>query len=221
LAATLAEATPHGDSLGKRKTQWVLSGPPLQVQVQWLRRTVQGKSKRAAGSLSPGWRIQQNDPESRDTEQPLKFDIRDLIAGLLMISVGLFVALYASNQYQVGSAARMGPGYFPTILGSILAVLGLVIALMSFREVVHILKPPPFTPRPFIAVIAAVALFALLIGRVGLVPTTILMVIVTASGSNSFQLPRAVLLGISLSVIAWLIFSLGLQMTLPAFAWEF
>jgi hypothetical protein len=70
-------------------------------------------------------------------------------------------------------------------------------------------------------VIAAVALFALLIGRVGLVPTTILMVIVTASGSNSFQLPRAVLLGISLSVIAWLIFSLGLQMTLPAFAWEF
>ena len=47
------------------------------------------------------------------------------------------------------------------------------------------------------------------------------MVMVTASGSNSFQLRRAVLLGVSLSVIAWLIFSLGLQMTLPAFAWGF
>ncbi|MBK7717724.1 MAG: tripartite tricarboxylate transporter TctB family protein [Simplicispira sp.] len=151
----------------------------------------------------------------------MKPDIRDLVAGILMISVGLFVALYASNHYQVGSATRMGPGYFPTMLGSILAVLGLVIALISLREAVHVVQPPPFTPRPFIAVIAAVALFALLIGRVGLVPATILMVIVTASGSNSFQLPRAVLLGVSLSVIAWLIFSLGLQMTLPAFAWGF
>ena len=159
--------------------------------------------------------------QRRHVEQAMKPDTRDFVAGVAMMATGGFVALYAANHYQVGSAARMGPGYFPTILGSILAVLGLVIALMSFREVVHILKPPPFTPRPFIAVIAAVALFALLIGRVGLAPTTILMVIVTASGSNSFQWRRALVLGISLSVIAWLIFSLGLQMTLPAFAWEF
>ena len=151
----------------------------------------------------------------------MKPDIRDLVAGILMISVGLFVALYASNHYQVGSATRMGPGYFPTLLGYILAALGLVIALLSLRKTVHVVQPPPFTWRPFVAVMAAVALFALLITRIGLVPTTILMVMVTASGSNSFQLRRAVLLGVSLSVIAWLIFSLGLQMTLPAFAWGF
>jgi len=138
-----------------------------------------------------------------------------------MISLGLFVALYASTHYQVGSASRMGPGYFPTVLGYILAALGLAIALLSLRKTVHVVQPPPFTLRPFLAVMAAVALFALLISHVGLVPTTILMVVVTAAGSNSFQLRRAVLLGVSLSVIAWLIFSLGLQMTLPAFAWEF
>ncbi|AVO41320.1 tripartite tricarboxylate transporter TctB family protein [Simplicispira suum] len=138
-----------------------------------------------------------------------------------MMAIGGFVALYASNQYQIGDAARMGPGYFPTLLGAILAFLGLVITVLSFREVVHILTPPPFTPRPFIAVIAAVALFALLITRIGLIPTTILMVIVTAAGSNSFRPGRALVLGVSLSAIAWLIFSFGLQMTLPAFAWEF
>ena len=151
----------------------------------------------------------------------MKPDIRDLVAGILMISVGLFVALYASQHYQVGSAARMGPGFFPTMLGAILAALGVVIALLSLRKTVHALQPPPFTLRPFLAVIAAVALFAVLITRIGLIPTTVLVVMVTASGSDSFQLRRALILGVSLSVIAWLIFSLGLQMTLPAFAWEF
>lgn len=151
----------------------------------------------------------------------MKPDTRDFIAGIILIAGGVFVALYASNNYQVGDAARMGPGYFPTMLGWILAFLGLVIAAFSFRTVVHILKPPPFTPRPFIAVIAAVALFAVLINRIGLIPTTILMVIVTASGSDSFRFPRAVVLGVCLSAIAWAIFVFGLQMTLPAFAWEF
>ena len=149
------------------------------------------------------------------------FDRRDFVAGIAMILVGGAVALYASSHYQTGSAAHMGPGFYPTLLGWILAFFGLVVALLSFREVVHAFEPPPFTLRPFIAVIAAVALFALLINRIGLIPTTILVVIVTSSGSNSFRFPRAVVLGVSLSVIAWLIFVLGLQMTLPAFAWEF
>ncbi len=151
----------------------------------------------------------------------MNIDFRDLISGTTMVGVGLFVAVYSSNHYPVGSAEKMGPGYFPLLLGCIFAALGLVIALLSLRKTVHVVQPPPFTLRPFLAVIAAVALFAVLITRIGLIPTTILMVIVTASGSNSFQLRRAVLLGVSLSVIAWLIFSLGLQMTLPAFAWEF
>lgn len=154
-------------------------------------------------------------------EFALKPDIRDLVAGVLMVVGGLFVALYASNRYGVGAVTRMGPGYFPTMLGWVLAFLGLVVAALSFRRVVHVLKPAPFTPRPFIAVIAAVALFALLITRIGLIPTTVLVVIVTASGSNSFRPQRAIVLGVSLAVISWLIFSLGLQMTLPAFAWEF
>ncbi len=151
----------------------------------------------------------------------MKPDNRDLIAGIAIMAVGIFTALYASSHYQLGTAARMGPGYFPTMLGGIMTFLGLVVALLSLRNAAHALTPPPFTPRPFIAIIAAVALFALLVTRIGLIPTTIVMVIVTASGSNSFRPARALFLGLCLSAIAWLIFSLGLQMTLPAFAWEF
>ena len=58
-------------------------------------------------------------------------DWREFIAGALFSAVGIAVALYASSHYQVGSAARMGPGYFPTMLGWVLAALGVVIALLS------------------------------------------------------------------------------------------
>lgn len=151
----------------------------------------------------------------------MKPDIRDFIAGIAIMALGMFSALYASSNYQVGDAARMGPGYFPTMLGWTMAFLGLVVVLFSFRSVVHILTPPPFTPRPFIAIIAAGAVFALLVTRIGLIGATIITVFVASSGSDSFRPGRAVVLGISLAVIAWLIFVLGLQMTLPAFAWEF
>tara|TARA_R110000823_G_scaffold55161_2_gene134831 strand:- start:1529 stop:1984 length:456 start_codon:yes stop_codon:yes gene_type:complete len=151
----------------------------------------------------------------------MKPDIRDLSAGVALFAFGLFVALYASNNYELGSAARMGPGYFPALLGYILTALGAVIALLSLRKTTHLLKPPPFTLRPFVAVTAAVGIFALLITRIGLIPTTIIVVIVTAFGSNSFQLSRALVLSVSLSVFVWLIFSVGLKMTLPAFAWSF
>lgn len=148
-------------------------------------------------------------------------DRRDLIAGIAIIIIGVFVALYASSNYQVGTAARMGPGYFPVLLGWSMVFLGFVISLLSIKPKNHEIEPPPFTPRPFIAVSLSTAVFALLITRIGLIPTTIITVVVTASGSDNFQLKRALALSIFLAAISWLIFSLGLQMTLPAFAWEF
>lgn len=151
----------------------------------------------------------------------MNLDFRDLISGTAMVGVGLAVALYSSSHYTVGSAARMGPGYFPMLLGWIFAALGLIIVLLSLRKTIHVLTPPPFTWRPFLAVIASVALFAVLITRIGLIPTTLVTVMVTASGRDKFQMLGALALGVSLSVIAWLIFSVGLQMSLSAFAWEF
>ena len=85
------------------------------------------------------------------------------------------MALYASTQHEVGSIARMGSGYFPTLIGRIMAFLVLVILLLSFRKAVHELQQPAFTPRPVWAVIAAVALLAVLIMRIGLIPPTMVV----------------------------------------------
>ncbi len=145
-------------------------------------------------------------------------DLRDFIAGAALVAVGLFVALYASSHYRVGAPARMGPGFFPTMLGYLLAGLGAIVVLFSFRKTIHALTPPPFELRPFLAVLIAVAAFSVLIERIGLVPTTIVMTVIAAFANSQFRLGRALLLGVCLAVLSWLIFSIGLQMTLPAFA---
>jgi Tripartite tricarboxylate transporter TctB family len=57
---------------------------------------------------------------------------KDLASGLMFTIVGVAFAIGA-REYTVGTAARMGPGYFPLLLGVILAILGLVITLQSLR----------------------------------------------------------------------------------------
>ena len=58
-------------------------------------------------------------------------NMKDFLAGLMFIAFGAAAAGLAQN-YNMGTAARMGPGYFPTVLGGVLAVLGVIILMESF-----------------------------------------------------------------------------------------
>ena len=58
-------------------------------------------------------------------------DLKDILAGLVFIAFGLAFAVMATS-YEIGSTLRMGPGYFPFVLGGILAILGGVIAIKGF-----------------------------------------------------------------------------------------
>ena len=53
---------------------------------------------------------------------------QDFWSGILFLAIGLLGVLF-SRDYAMGTAARMGPGYFPTLLSGILAALGVIIAL--------------------------------------------------------------------------------------------
>src|SRR5262245_26960201 len=91
---------------------------------------------------------------------------RDFWAGLMFIAFGVGFALVAQN-YQMGTSVRMGPAYFPTLLGALLAVLGLVILLQSL-----VTAGPPvakFYFRPLILIVLATVLFGLLLKPLGLV----------------------------------------------------
>ncbi|HEY9095435.1 MAG TPA: tripartite tricarboxylate transporter TctB family protein [Hydrogenophaga sp.] len=145
-------------------------------------------------------------------------EIRDLVAGALMVAVGLFIAAYAGTHYKIGTPSRMGPGFFPVALGLILAGLGVIIALLAFSKSLHALTPPTFALRSVLAIPIAILVFAFLVERAGLIPAALALTFVAAIADKSLKFRRTLLLGIALALISWLVFSVGLQMTLPAFA---
>src|SRR2546426_1114359 len=69
---------------------------------------------------------------------------KDFWAGAMFIAFGLAFMIVAQN-YAMGNAVRMGPAYFPTVLGGILAVLGAVVLLRAFvSKIEHPLRVFPF-----------------------------------------------------------------------------
>lgn len=61
---------------------------------------------------------------------------KDLWAGIMFTGTGIFFMI-ASRAFPMGTAVRMGPAYFPTVLGGILVILGLVILSRAFLSKVH------------------------------------------------------------------------------------
>ena len=146
-----------------------------------------------------------------------RIDTRDLIAGLALAALGAFVAWYASDHYAIGRVSRMGPGFAPVALGCILTGLGAIIALLALRKAIPPADQLPFEWRPLLAVLTAVLVFSGLVERLGLVPATVALVMLAALAEKPYKPKRTLLLGLCVSALAWLIFSVGLQMTLPAF----
>ena len=146
-----------------------------------------------------------------------RIDTRDLIAGLTLAALGAFVAWYASDHYAIGRVSRMGPGFAPVALGCVLAGLGTIIALLALRKAIPTADQLPFEWRPLLAVLTAVLVFSGLVERLGLVPATVALVMLAALAEKPYKPKRTLLLGLCVSALAWLIFSVGLQMTLPAF----
>ncbi len=86
---------------------------------------------------------------------------RDFWAGLMFIAIGLGFMI-ASRSYQMGSAVRMGPAYFPTVLGGILAVLGAIVFVRGFlSKIEHTVKVFPFRLPVLIAgvIVGAIAYY--------------------------------------------------------------
>jgi hypothetical protein len=57
---------------------------------------------------------------------------KDFWAGVMFIGMGGFFAIWALTHYQMGTAVRMGPAYFPALLGGLLAFLGAIVLFESF-----------------------------------------------------------------------------------------
>lgn len=143
---------------------------------------------------------------------------KDLLAGLFFMAIG-FGAVITSTSYEIGTAMQMGPGYFPALLGGMIALLGLVLAGRA------LLSPKTSEPldrwklRPLFFVLAAVLAFSLLIDSGGLmVAIAMLTLFVRLAGREGGILEFVVML-IVLCAIAAGIFVYGLNIPLRLIPW--
>jgi putative tricarboxylic transport membrane protein len=132
---------------------------------------------------------------------------RDFFAGLLFLFFGA-LALYLALDYPMGSAMRMGPGYFPVILGGLLSVLGL---LTLVRGLVQKSDPPRgFALASLLLVLGAVGLFALTVERFGIVVSVTLVVAVSSLASGRFRWLEVLALTVVMVALAVGLFTEGL-----------
>jgi hypothetical protein len=138
---------------------------------------------------------------------------KDFWAGLMFIGSGLFFAIWALMHYQMGTAVRMGPAYFPTVLGGMLTVLGLIVFAGSFAMTGP--KVPAFALRPLILISVACVLYGYLMKPLGLVGATAALVFVSAAGGHEFKWKEVTILYIVLMIFSWAVFVKGLTLPFP------
>ena len=144
---------------------------------------------------------------------------KDLYAGLMFIAIGGFFALWALN-YPMGTAVRMGPAYFPSILGWITAALGVIITMRGFTVTE---APPSKTQwKPFTMILGAAVLFGLFMDVFGLgfVAAVFAAVFVCAYGGYEFKWKEALIESIVLVIVCYGMFVYGLGLPFRLWPWS-
>jgi Tripartite tricarboxylate transporter TctB family len=141
--------------------------------------------------------------------------VTDILAGLIFVALGLAFAI-TSLSYELGTPLRMGPGYFPLVLGGILVLLGLLIMGKGFLSGSAAEERFGSVPwRALFLLVLAVLFFGLTVRGLGLVPATAVTALLTALASHRTSILAAVAIAAGLTALCVLIFVLALQLQLP------
>ena len=139
---------------------------------------------------------------------------RDFCAGLIFLFFGVLAA-YIARDYPMGSAVRMGPGYFPYVLGILLALLGVVICIKGLAIPGERIESASL--RALLLVLGAVGVFAGTIESAGIVIATTLLVGIGAAASPESRLREVAVLIVFLLALAVGLFTYGLGLPFKIF----
>ena len=149
---------------------------------------------------------------------------KDFFAGLLFMVVGIGFA-WGATSYKIGDAARMGPGYFPLMLGALLALVGVVVLMVSL--VVETVDGDPvgrIAWRPLSFIILANLVFGVLLGglpsiglpHMGLMAAIFAMTFISAYAGDEFRFKEVLALAIVLATLSYVAFIWLLSLQFPA-----
>ncbi len=148
---------------------------------------------------------------------------RDFFSGLMFIVIGIAFA-WGATKYNIGQAARMGPGYFPLMLGIVLAVLGVIVlfdALVVETEDGEKIGKIAWRPLGFI--VGANVVFGVLLGGVpalgipamGLMVATYGVVFIASQAGDQFRIKEVLILATLLAGLSYLAFIKVLKLQFP------
>jgi hypothetical protein len=139
---------------------------------------------------------------------------RDVWAGAMMIVTGA-VAIIIARNYDFGTALRMGPGYFPSVLGGILVLFGLYLLASGLRSNEKIVGG--WSLRALVVLPLALVLFGVLMDYAGFVPALMVLIVGSAVAGSEFRLVEVLVLAAGLTFFAVALFIWGLGMPYPLF----
>ena len=143
---------------------------------------------------------------------PIARNAKDFWTGIIYISVGS-AALIISRDYDMGTAVKMGPAFFPTILSVLLMVIGIISVLRSFLKSGSPIGVVAW--KGLVLILASTLLFGMIVRGAGLIIALPLLVIVSASASARFSWKISLLESIGITVFSIVIFLKGLGVPLP------
>jgi hypothetical protein len=145
-----------------------------------------------------------------------RINARDAVCGGLFILIGALFALGALGL-DLGTARRMGPGYFPLLLSGVLMLLGAVVLFNALRAGGFEAPALRVAWRGLALILPAPIIFGLTVRGLGLAPAIALTALTAALASSSMTLKRAALVTLAITVFSVAVFSYALGLPYQRF----
>lgn len=136
----------------------------------------------------------------------------------MFVGFGL-LAMVISIDYPFGTASRMGPGYFPMVLGGMMLVLGAIVALMALKSGGE-QKVTPFAWKPMIMLSLGFIVFGWGIDHIGFIPSLFALSVITAAAGQTFNVVEVLIMTVALIAGAVGVFIYGIELPYPLFWWR-
>lgn len=140
---------------------------------------------------------------------------QDFGAAVVFILIGA-AGFYFGWDLRMGSAARMGPGYFPMLLSGCIVAIGLVVGARAL--VIDGPAVAAFRLRPIGLLVVAALIFGYLIEQIGLALSGVLMILVATYAGREARLKEAILLALGLTAFSIVVFVWALGQPLPVWS---